>query len=93
LLLSENAQVREQATAIIVKLGKVKDAETALVKSAETFADEFTLNALQEASFEVLPNLERLKNRFTPQGAEYHDIERAINAIDERQRALLSKVA
>jgi hypothetical protein len=93
LLLSENAQVREQATAIIVKLGKTKEAETALMKSAETFADEFMLNALQEASLAVLPNLERLKNRFTPEGAEYHDLERTINAIEKRQRPLLAKVA
>jgi hypothetical protein len=93
LLLSENAQVREQATAIIVKLGKTKEAEARLVKSAETFADEFTLNALQEASLAVLPNLERLKNRFTPEGAEYHDLERTINAIEKRQRPLLAKVA
>jgi hypothetical protein len=93
LLLSEKAPVREQATAIIVKLAKIKEAETALVKSAEMFADEFVLNALKEASTAVLPRLERLKALFTSDGVEYQDIERTINAIEEKQRFLVAEVA
>jgi HEAT repeat protein len=88
LLTSDNARLREQATEIIVKLDKVREAEAALLKSAEIFADEFTLDALKEASAAILPRLERLKVRFTPEGAEYQDIERAINAIAEKQRTL-----
>jgi hypothetical protein len=91
LLLSENAQVREQAAAIIVKLGKTKEAEAALVKSAEIFADEFTLNALKEASAEILPRLEELKKRFTPEGAEYQDIERTISALEKKQQILVAE--
>ncbi len=93
LLISENAQVREQATAIIVKLGKTKEAEMALLKSAETFMDEFTLNALAEASATILPRLEKLKKRFTPEGAEYQDLKRTINAIEEKQQTLIAEAA
>lgn len=91
LLLSEKALVREQATAIIVKLMKVKEAETALLKSAEMFADEFALNALKEASAAVLPRLQRLKKRFSMDGAEYQDIERTINAIAAKQQTLVAE--
>lgn len=92
-LLSENAQVREQAVGIIVKLRKVKEAEAALVKSVETFADEFTLSALREASITILPRLEKLKNRFKPEGAEYQDIERTIHALEEKQQTLIAEAA
>ncbi|MGH7456347.1 MAG: hypothetical protein ACRENG_33655, partial [bacterium] len=92
-LLSENAQVREQAVGIIVKLRKVKETEAALLKSAETFVDEFTLNALTEASATILPRLEKLKKRFTPEGVEYQDLERTINAIEEKQHTLLAEAA
>lgn len=93
LLLSENAQVREQATAIIVKLGKATEAEAALMKSAEIFVDEFTLDALKAASAAVLPRLTRLKARFTPEGTEYQELERTINAIEEKRQTLIAEAA
>jgi len=93
LLQSENARVREQAAAIIVKLGKAQEAEAALVKSAERFADEFTLDALKGASTATLPRLKKLKARFTPEGAEYQDIVRTIDALEERHKALVPEIA
>ena len=93
MLLSENAQVREQAAAIIIKLGKTQEAEAALVKSAERFTDEFTLDALKGASKAILPRLKKLKARFTPEGAEYQDIVRAIDALEERHKALVPEMA
>jgi hypothetical protein len=93
LLLSENAQVREQAAAIIVKLGKIQEVEEALLQSAERFADEFTLDALKRASEAILPRLKKLKTRFTQEGAEYQDIVRTIDALEERHKALVPEIA
>jgi len=93
LLLSENAQVREQATAIIIKLGKAQEAEAALLKSVEKFADEFTLDALKSTSEAVLTRLEKLKTRFTPEGAEYQDLARTIDALEERHKASVHELA
>lgn len=83
-LWSDNSNSREMALIWLPRLSPGSVTEEVLLALAKRYYDEFVFGRLRRVSVKILPELREMLTAFDPDYAEYHDILKAIQAIERR---------